>query len=184
MPRVRFSQRSAEQVNALSHVTVVDDYRDIASTIEAIDDVAAWVAQKPQEQATEQHYHHQQRLTVRSPVIAHSRAVIRSPIETSPGSHSSRSSPSSHSSRSRERGGRSRVRGSKVSSKPSGVDSIVEGMTYGEVRISLNQMWRTRWVVKPEYMLQSGVTVGEFSMKYVLALLARRKRKAARPKRH
>lgn len=59
--------------------------------------------------------------------------------------------------------------------------SIVEGMTYGEVRISLNQIWRTRWVVKPQYMLQNGMTVGEFSMKYVIALLQQRKHKVARP---
>lgn len=63
------------------------------------------------------------------------------------------------------------------------VGSIVEGMSYGQVRVGLNQIWRTRWQVKPKYMLQNGMTVGEFTLKYVLALLSQRKRKAARPRR-
>lgn len=71
----------------------------------------------------------------------------------------------------------------KRNAGPKGMKSIVPGMTVGEVRILLNQLWRTRWVVKPEYMLTNGMTVGEFCLKYALGLLAQRKQKTAKPKR-
>ena len=67
--------------------------------------------------------------------------------------------------------------------KGKSMDSIVPGMSVGEVRICLNQIWRTRSVIKPMYVLKNGMTVGDFSLQYVLAVLDKRKRKAARPTR-
>lgn len=48
-------------------------------------------------------------------------------------------------------------------------ESIVPGMTYGDVRKKLNLLYRLKERAQPNMAFYDGMTFGEFSLRYVIA---------------